>query len=90
MKGPRMTSSIWAWIPERAQPDTSPPSPKALADRDRRLAMGETRSLTGQLLGDPPAGRSALEKKLEAEIRQAMAAMMTATPTKEDDDAAGE
>ncbi len=64
-----MTSSIWGWI--RDVPSSKPhdpPSPKAIADRDRRQAFGETRSLTGQLMGDPPAGRSALEQKIEAEL----------------------
>jgi len=47
-----------------------PPSPEALADRDRRQAMPDTRSVTGRILGDPLAGRSALEKKREAESRK--------------------
>ena len=88
MKAPRMTSTIWRWIPKSGEQDTSPPSPKAIADRDRRLAYGETRSLTGQLMGDPPAGRSALEKKIEAEIRRSM--MLTQPPTDEVDDETGE
>lgn len=41
-----------------------PPSPEALADRDRRMMTPDTRSLTGRAMGDPPPGRSALEKKL--------------------------
>lgn len=88
MKAPRMTSTIWRWIPNSGERDTSPPSPKAIADRDRRLAFGETRSLTGQLMGDPPAGRSALEKKIEAELRRSM--MMMQPPTDEVDDGTGE
>lgn len=87
MKAPRMTSTIWRWIPKSGECATSPPSPKAIADRDRRLAFGETRSLTGQLMGDPPAGRSALEQKIEAEIRRQM---MTQLTTSEDDDAVSE
>lgn len=46
-----------------------PPSPEALADRDRRLREPDTRSITGKVMGDPLPGRSALEKKLEAEAK---------------------
>jgi hypothetical protein len=64
------TSSIWKWI-------GTPPgheekaSPKALADREKRQAMADTRSVTGRLLGDPPPGRSALDQRLEDERRRA-------------------
>jgi hypothetical protein len=37
------------------------PSKEALADRARRAKMPETRDLTGIHMGDPPAGRSALD-----------------------------
>jgi hypothetical protein len=37
------------------------PSKEALADRNRRAKMKETRDLTGIVLGDPPPGRSALD-----------------------------
>ena len=86
MRG-RYTSSIWRWMPPGPERETSSPSPKAIADRDRRQAFGETRSLTGQLLGDPPAGRSALEQKIEAEIRRQMTQPIT---SEEDEDAPGE
>ena len=59
-----MVSGIYAW---RSQKDTEQqPSPRALADRARRQAMPESRDLTGILLGDPPAGRSALDQKRES------------------------
>jgi hypothetical protein len=38
------------------------PSPEALADRDRRL-NDRPRSLTAMILGDPPPGRSALDRR---------------------------
>lgn len=69
------TSSIWKWI-------GTPPgheekaSPKALADRERRMALGPRADLTGRMLGDPPPGRSALDQRLEdarrAEVIEAL------------------
>lgn len=69
MTGTRYTSSAWRWIATTGE--TSNPSPKALADRARRTAQPEARDLTGILLGDPLAGRSALDQKREAEARRA-------------------
>ena len=86
MRG-RYTSSIWRWMPDAREEGHGPPSQQAIDDRDRRQAFGETRSLTGQLLGDPPAGRSALEQKIEAEIRRQMTQPIT---SEEDEDAPGE
>jgi hypothetical protein len=63
------TSSIWKWIGPSAKAPEEKPSPKALADLKRRQAMGERPDLTGRMLGDPPPGRSALDRKLEAERR---------------------
>lgn len=63
-----MVSSIYKW---RREPlDRVNAHPKALADREMRNALPETRDNTGILLGDPPAGRSALDKKREAEERR--------------------
>lgn len=66
--GTRYTSSAWRWIATTGE--TSNPSPKALADRARRRGQPEARDLTGILLGDPPAGRSALDQKREAEAKR--------------------
>lgn len=63
------TSSAWKWIAESSE-SQGEPDPRALADRERRKALGPRADLTGRLLGDPPPGRSALEKKLEAERRR--------------------
>lgn len=71
------TSSIWKWIGVPPGHEEKP-SPKALADRERRVALGPRADLTGRLLGDPPPGRSALERRLEAERRRAMAAGVAA------------
>lgn len=61
-------SSIYAWRNVLKQPaDYTQPDPQALADRDRRKLLPESRDLTGILLGDPPAGRSALDRKRDAE-----------------------
>lgn len=57
------TSSMWRWIGGPAD-HQGEASPEALADRERRAALGPRADLTGRLLGDPPPGRSALEKKL--------------------------
>jgi hypothetical protein len=62
------TSSIWQWI-GGAPGHTEKPSPQALADLKRRKALGPRADLTGRMLGDPPPGRSALDRKLEAERR---------------------
>jgi len=72
----RIISKIWekgrklsAWE-ARIDPwhgHEQPPSPEALADREKRLATPDTRSVTGKVMGDPLPGRSALEKKREAE-----------------------
>lgn len=72
----KLISKIWEQGKKPARWETridpwhgheQPPSAEALADRDRRVKTPDTRSLTGRVMGDPPAGRSALEKKLEAE-----------------------
>ena len=64
-----MVSSIYAWRNTLQQPaDYTQADPKALADRARRQTLPESRDLTGILLGDPPAGRSALDQKLVQEI----------------------
>jgi hypothetical protein len=63
------TSSIWKWIRD-AHGHQERPSPKALADLARRRALGPRPDLTGRMLGDPPPGRSALDRKLEAERRR--------------------
>lgn len=66
-----MVSSIYSWRNALHQPaDYTQPDPKALAERARRQRLPETRDLTGILLGDPPAGRSALDQKREGEINQ--------------------
>lgn len=66
------TSSIWKWSgPPSGHQER--PSPWALADLDRRKALGPRADLTGRMMGDPPPGRSALEKKLEAERKMAEA-----------------
>lgn len=44
-------------------PSGNMPSAEALNDRDDRASLPETRTLSGVLLGDPPAGRSALDRK---------------------------
>ena len=46
----------------RVQPDERP-SPAALAEREFRLNLPK-RDLTGSLMGDPPVGFSAYDKKL--------------------------
>jgi hypothetical protein len=63
------TSSIWQWIGDAPPGHQDKPSPKALADLARRRALGERTDVTGRLLGDPPPGRSALDRKREAEAR---------------------
>jgi len=68
------TSSIWKWI-GGAPGSGQKPSKRALADLERRNAMGERSDLTGRLLGDPPPGRSALDRKLEAERKAAAPAV---------------
>lgn len=60
----RLTSSIYKW--RHTKTDLTEPSPQALADRAKRAALPDTRDLTGRLLGDPPPGRSALDRKLAA------------------------
>jgi hypothetical protein len=69
------TSSIWKWI---GQPPghQEKPDPRALADLARRKALGPRPDLTGRMLGDPPPGRSALDRKLEVErrVREALEA----------------
>lgn len=59
-----MVSSIYSW--RHTKTDMTQPSPKALADRERRQRIPDTRDNTGRLMGDPPPGRSALDKKLNA------------------------
>lgn len=69
-----MVSAIYGWKYTRT-PDATKPSPKALADLERRKATPDTRDNTGRLLGDPPPGRSALDRKRAEELRrQEMAA----------------
>lgn len=77
------TSSIWRWI-GGAPGHTEKPSPRALADRERRMAMGEQRDLTGRMLGDPPPGRSALDQKLAAEERARLARLLAAEQSTEE------
>jgi hypothetical protein len=65
-------STVWEWAastPERHEQ----PGSWALRDLARRKNLPETRDLTGILMGDPPNGRSALEKKRAAEQRAAKA-----------------
>jgi hypothetical protein len=50
-------------IDQASRPSGDMPSAVALNDRDERASLPETRSLSGILLGDPPAGRSALDRK---------------------------
>lgn len=70
--GKRMhTSSIWKWIGGAPGTDQRP-SRAALADLERRQALGPRQDITGRLLGDPPPGRSALDRKREAELRKAI------------------
>jgi hypothetical protein len=64
-----MVSTIYRWSYNRVSAGAKP-SPKALADLARRKATPDTRDNTGRLLGDPPPGRSALDKKLAAEARR--------------------
>lgn len=78
--GRKYTSSIWRWAAATEGRDRQP-SPAALADLARRRAMGETRSNTGQILGDPPAGRSALDRKRAAEEAARLAKLMVTGPT---------
>jgi hypothetical protein len=66
-----MVSGIYQW---RNQADVKVSAdPKAMADLARRKATPDTRDNTGRLLGDPEPGRSALDRKLEAERRRAQA-----------------
>lgn len=71
----RMVSAIWARAGKK-QPGwrvrldphygrEQPPNQEALDDLARRNMLPDTRSLAAQLLGDPPPGRSALDKKRE-------------------------
>lgn len=78
----RFTSSAWRWIKDTPEADIKP-SPKALADLDRRKALGPRSDLTGRMLGDPPPGRSALEQKLEAERKRAEALKRQAEESQE-------
>jgi hypothetical protein len=56
-----MVSSIYQW--RHTKTDMTQPSAAALADLARRQAIPDTRDNTGRLLGDPPPGRSALDRK---------------------------
>ena len=60
----KMVSGVYKWSMHRGT--ELQPSPKALADRERRSRIPDTRDNTGRLLGDPPPGRSALDQKLAA------------------------
>lgn len=64
-----MVSSIYKWNMHRGT--EAQPSAKALADLARRRSIPDTRDNTGRLLGDPEPGRSALDKRREAERRRA-------------------
>jgi hypothetical protein len=66
------TSSIWQWIGDGPPGGGEKPSPKALEDLARRKALGDRADLTGRLLGDPPPGRSALDRKREARLAKAI------------------
>jgi hypothetical protein len=78
-----MVSSIYQWSIHKHRPKDAQPSEKALADLARRKAIPDTRDNTGRLLGDPPPGRSALDRKLEAE-RRAREALEALAATDED------
>jgi hypothetical protein len=78
MRGTRFTSSAWRWIKDSPAQDVEPPDPKALADLERRRALGERPDITGRMLGDPPPGRSALEQKLAKEDAERLAAIAKA------------
>jgi hypothetical protein len=73
----RFTSSAWRWIKDTPATDIKP-DPKALADLERRRALGERPDITGRMLGDPPPGRSALEQKLAKEEAERLAAIAKA------------
>jgi hypothetical protein len=73
----RFTSSAWRWIKDTPA-DVEPPSPKALADLERRRALGDRPDITGRMLGDPPPGRSALDRKREREEAERLAAIAKA------------
>jgi hypothetical protein len=47
-------------------------SAKREAERQWRELPPDTRGLTGRLMGDPPAGRSALDKRRAAEAAAAI------------------
>jgi hypothetical protein len=64
-----MVSTIYQWSIHRHKPKDIEPSPSALADLAKRQAVADTRDNTGRLLGDPPPGRSALDRKREAAER---------------------
>lgn len=76
------TSSIWRWSKE-APGKGGEPCRQALADLERRKALGPREDLTGRLLGDPPPGRSALDRKLEAQRRRVEAIEATKQATEE-------
>lgn len=63
-----MVSSIYQW--RHTKTDMTQPSAAALADLARRQAIPDTRDNTGRLLGDPPPGRSALDRRREGEMRR--------------------
>ena len=58
-----MVSRVYQWSIHSSKPKDVQPSAAALADLARRQAIPDTRDTTGRLLGDPPPGRSALDRK---------------------------
>ncbi len=65
----KLVGSVYKWSMHRGT--EVEPSREALADRARREKTPDTRDVTGRLLGDPPPGRSALDRKRAAEARRA-------------------
>jgi hypothetical protein len=72
-----MVSKIYQWSVHKHRPKDVQPSPSALADLARRRAVADSRDNTGRLLGDPEPGRSALDRKREAEERARLARLVT-------------
>ena len=71
-----MVSTIYQWSIHKHRPKDVQPSPSALADLARRRAVADSRDNTGRLLGDPEPGRSALDRKREAEERARLARLV--------------
>lgn len=85
IKVPRQTSSIWRWIASGDGREVKP-HPRALADLERRKALGDRPDLTGRMLGDPPPGRSALDRKRAAEEAERLARLARAATETEQRD----